>query len=156
MGRKFNGFDILVAVIIVLGLLFLARKALNRAAPAAPQQTVLFTVTSVPTVNAATDVAQLIKGGTVQVSASGSFVQFGTLKAVAVRPVETSVPNGRGQLVVTTDPLEKQIVMTVEAQANISQKKVTINGNPFLVGQGLLMQEGGAQVSGYITNVRAK
>ena len=156
MRHKFNGFDILVAAIVVLGLLFLARKALHHTGTLAPQQTVLFTVTSVPTVNAATDVGELVRGGSVSVSAAGAFVTFGTLRQVAIRPFVTSVSNGHGQLVVATDPLQKQIVMTIAAQASVSDKKVTINGNPFLVGQGLLMQEGGAQISGYITKVKVQ
>lgn len=156
MRRKFNGFDILVAVVIVVGLIFLARKALHHTGTLVPQQTVVFTVTSVPTVNSAIVANQLVRGGSVTVSASGSFVQLGTLQATAIRPLITSVSNGHGKLVVATDPLEKQIVMTIAAKAAVSGKKVTINGNPFLVGQGLLMQEGGAQISGYITSEQVR
>ncbi len=154
MRRKFNGFDILVAVVIVAGLLLLAYKALHHTGTLTPQQTVVFTVTSVPTVNSAIVAGELIQNGTVNVSAAGSFIAFGTLKAMHIQPLKTSTANAQGKLVIATDPLEKQIVMTITAKAAVSHKKVTINGNPFLVGQGLLMQEGGAQISGYITNIQ--
>ncbi len=154
MRRKFNGFDILVAVVIVAGLALLGYKALHHTGTLTPQQTVVFTVTSGPTVNSGTFANELVRHGTVQVSAAGTFIAFGTLETVTIQPFRTSVPNGQGKLVVATDPLEKQLVLTIKAKAAVSDKKVTINGNPFLVGQDLLMQEGGAQIGGYITSVR--
>ncbi len=154
MRRKFNGFDILVAVVIVAGLVLLGYKALHHTGTLVPQRTVVFTVTSVPTVNSAVVAGELIRHGTVDVSAAGTFIPLGTLKTVTIQPYRSSVPNGQGKLVVATDPLEKQLVLTIAAKAALSGKKVTINGNPFLVGQSLLMQEGGAQISGYITTVQ--
>ena len=154
MRRKFNGFDILIAVVIVVGLLFLARKALNHTGTLVPQQTVVFTVTSQATQNASTFVANMVPGGTVMVSAAGSYIPLGRLTSVQVIPYVTSIANGKGQLVRATDPVEKQLILAISAKAVVSGKKVTINGNPFLIGQDLLMQEGGAQISGYITNVQ--
>lgn len=154
MRRKFNGFDILIAVVIVVGLVFLARKALNHTGTLVPQQTVVFTVTSQATQNASTFVANMVPGGTVMVSAAGSYIPFGRLTSVQVIPYVTSIANGKGQLVRATDPVEKQLILAISAKAVVSGKKVTINGNPFLIGQDLLMQEGGAQISGYITNVQ--
>ncbi len=154
MRRKFNGFDILIAVVIVVGLVFLGRKALNHTGTLVPQQTVVFTVTSQATQNASTFVANMVPGGTVMVSAAGSYVPLGRLTSVQVIPYVTSIANGKGQLVRATDPVEKQLILAISAKAVVSGKKVTINGNPFLIGQDLLMQEGGAQISGYITNVQ--
>ena len=154
MRRKFNGFDILVAVVIVVGLVFLARKALNHTGTLVPQRTVIFTVTSQATQNAPTFVANMVPGGAVTVSAAGSYIPFGKLTKVQVIPYVTSIANGKGQLVRATDPVEKQMLLTITSKAVVSGKKVTINGNPFLIGQNLIMQEGGAQIGGYITNVQ--
>jgi hypothetical protein len=154
--RKFNGFDILVAVVVVVALLFLARKALPHTGTLVTQHEVTFTVTSMATQNVGSFEAELVPHGTVMVSAAGSFIPFGTLKSVTVIPYVTSIANGQGKLVRATDPVEKQMVMTVATSAVVSAKKVTINGNPFLLGQELIMQEGGAQISGFITGIQAK
>jgi len=154
--RKFNGFDILVALVIVVGLVFLARKALHHTGTLVPQQTVTFTVTSQATQNVGTFLSELVSNGTVMVQAAGSYVPLGTLTSVQVTPYVTSIANGKGQLVRAADPVEKQMILTITAKAVVSQKKVTINGNPFLLGQSLIMQEGGAQIGGFITNIQVQ
>jgi hypothetical protein len=150
--RRFNGFDILIAVIVVVGLVLLARRGLHHTGTLATTHPVLFTVTSLPTHNAGAVSTHMQVGGTVTVAVSGSYITFGTLKSVSVVPYQIAVPNGKGGLTVGTDPTQQEVQFTVLGSATLSGKTVDINGNPFLVGQLSVFQAGGAQVSAVITN----
>lgn len=157
MRRRVNGFDIFIIVVVVLGLLFLARKGLHHTGTlAAAPKTVAFTLKSAPTQNSVAIAARLARGGTVQVNASGSWITMGTLTSYAIGPYLSSVPNGKGQLVVAADPLDRTINLVIEAKAQVNGKAITINGNPFNVGQSVLLQEGGAQMSAAIVGTQVR
>ncbi len=152
MRRRFNGFDILIAVIVVVGLVLLARRGLHHTGTLATTHPVLFTVTSLPSHNAAAISAHMQVGGTVTVSASGSYITFGKLTSVTLVPYQVAVSNGKGGLTVGTDPTQQEVQFTVLGSATISGKTIDINGNPFLVGQLSVFQAGGSQVSAVISN----
>lgn len=156
MRRKFNGFDLLVAAIVVIGLLLLARRGLHHTGATTPTHPVTFTVVSLPTSYASAIASGMLVGGNVTVSASGAFITFGTLKSVQVVPYYTSASNGSGGLTRVQDPNLREVQFTVSASAAVSGKTVTINGNPFLVGQQALFQEGGSQVIAIITGEQVR
>jgi hypothetical protein len=154
--RRFNGFDILIAVIVVVGLVLLARRGLHHTGTLTVTHPVQFTVTSLPTQNAAVIASHMQIGGTVTVSASGAFVTFGKLESVKVVPYHIAVSNGQGGITTGTDPTQRQVQFTVLGSATVSGKTVKINGNPFLVGQESSFQEGGSQLLGIITDEKVR
>ncbi len=156
MRKRFNGFDILVAAIVVIGLLLLARRGLHHTGTLTVTHPVLFTVTSLPTTNASVIVAHMTPGGSVAVSVAGTSVPFGKLESVHVVPLYTATPNGKGGLTKVVDPLNQAVQFTVLGQATLSGKTVTINGNPFLVGQVSTFQEGGSQVTAAISDEKVR
>jgi len=156
--RRFNGFDILVAVVVVLAVVLLAYRALRHTGTAGvtPQKTVVLSVTSAPTINWATFQRHLVPGRAVTVSAAGSFIPLGTLSSLQVQPYVISVPNAQGKLVLATDPRDRQFLLKISVKAAVASGEVTVNGNPFLIGQGVLLEEGGAEVSGTITSYKVE
>lgn len=146
MQRRVNGLDIFIIIVVVLGVLFLARKGLSRTGATATPTRIVFALNSAPTQNSVALTQALQRGGRVTVNASGSWVQIGTLKSFSIGPYLTSVPNGQGTLVVATDPLQRTIHLVITGQGSVNGKAVTINGNPFSVGQNVVLQEGGAQL----------
>lgn len=150
MRRRVNGFDIFIVVVVVLGLLFLARKGLHHTGGLAAQKPVYFTLKSLPTQNSVAISERLAKGGQVTVNAAGSWIPMGTLESYSIGPYLSTVPNAKGQLVIASDPLDRTIHLVIEAPAVVTGKLVTINGNPFAVGQTVLLQEGGAQMAATI------
>lgn len=156
MRRRFNGFDILIAVIVVVGLVLLARRGLHHTGTLTVTHPVLFSVTSLPTQNAAAIAAHMTVGGTVTVSAAGAFVSFGKLESVQVVPYYTGVSDGHGGITKAVDPTEEEVQFTVLGQATVSGQTVKINGNPFLVGQESTFQEGGSQLIGIIGDEKVR
>ncbi|MDA8345759.1 MAG: DUF4330 family protein [Thermaerobacter sp.] len=156
MRRRFNGFDILVAAIVVIGLLLLARRGLHHTGTLTVTHPVLFTVTSLPTTNAAAIVGHMSAGGTVTVSASGAFIPFGKLESVQVVPYYITASDGKGGVHKVVDPTQREVRFTVLGQSTLSGKTVEINGNPFLVGQESTFQEGGSQVIGIIGDEKVR
>lgn len=156
MRRRMNGFDIFIIAVVVLGLVFLALKGLHRTGVTATQTRIVFELNSGPTQNAVAIAGALQRGDRVTVNAAGSWVPIGTLQSFSIGPYLTSVPNGKGGLSVASDPLQRTIHLVVTGQGAVSGKAVTINGNPFSIGQNVVLQEGGAQLTATIVGERVR
>jgi len=159
--KRFNGFDFLVALIVVVGLLFLARRALTmhhggNLPQQTAQQTVVFTLLTAGTSNASGFVSHFDIGGDATVPAGGARVSLGTLTRVQIVPDMISVPNGHGGVVALPDPTLQRLQLTIKGKGAVAGGKVTVNGTPFLIGQGVAVEEGGAEVTGYILNEQVR
>lgn len=156
MRRRLNGFDIFIILVVVLGLLFLVRKGLHKTGVTVVQHQVEFILTSAPTQNSVNITKRMKKNGLVNVNAAGTWIPMGPMTSFSIGQYQTAVATAKGQLVIANDPLERVIHMVITAQAVLTGKQVTINGNPFSVGQSVLLQEGGAVLSAQITDERVK
>ncbi len=162
MRLRFNGFDAVVLVLVLVFAGLLLRSAFRHppataAAGIAPAtRTVVFTLTTMPTRYASTIVGHLQLHGPIMVQTSGNFVPMGTLNHVNVAPYTYTVNDGTGNLIKTTDPTEHVLDMTIVAKAVVSDKTVSINGTPYYIDQHAIFHQGGSQFEAVITNEQVR
>ena len=162
MRLRFNGFDALVLVFIVVLVGILLRSELRHppatggAVIAPATRTVVFSITTLPTHYARAMIAHLQTGGELTVQTGGNFAPLGTLKSASVQPYRYTVNDGAGNLIRATDPSEHVLDLTVVAQAVVSDKTVSINGDAYFIDQSALFREGGSQFQAVITNEQVR
>ena len=159
---RFNGFDAVVLVFILVLAGLLLRSAFKHPAAAATAgitpatRTVVFSITTGPTRYADTLVSHLQLNGPIMVQTSGNFVPLGTLRHVTIAPYRYTVNDGTGNLMTATDPSMHVLDMTIVAKAVVTDKAVSINGTTYYVDQHAIFHDGGSQFEAVITNEQVR
>ncbi len=159
---RFNGFDALILLFVIALVALFAHSAMKHSAASGPPgvapatRTVEFTIVTMPTHYATAVMSHLLPGGQIAFQTSGSFVPMGTLETIRELPDTLTVSNGSGAMVVTTDPTEHVLRLTVRAQAVVTQKTVAINGNVVYVDEHAVFHEGGSQFDGVISDEQVR
>lgn len=154
-GRRLNIVDLVILLLVIFGLIYVAGKFLPKSSSSATAARTMHAVFISQPVNTWQPfVSRMHSGVTVNAVLGGTAYPFGKLESAAVVPNKISAPNAQGTLVATTDPLSREIQLTITVQASGGTTGAyTVSGNPIYLGQQVEMEAGPVQLTGYIESI---
>ena len=151
-GRRFNIVDVLIVLLVVVAVVYIAKRVLKPTAAAA-NIPVTLTFQSAPTEYYSRDLSILAHHKNIEAASGGTFYPVGTLQSARAVPLYVSVPLPNGSLRKAVDPLSRLVLLKISAVAQAQNGDYLFHNNPLYIGESLVLKAGPLELAGTVVDI---